>query len=375
MIRKTYIWIKDKILRHRLYSLVAEIATTEYDQFSAGRAELTEDERSEIVSLWGSLNPTIPRKILPPPSYFIGFELFKANEYFDAKWLTAAMMYPRIILALEDPVFQSALVHKAGFSMYLGKIKQPRNIVKCINGQYFDEQMNPVTKVQAAQAIRQLDSVIIKSTYNSCQGKSVQKINKDDNIENIIESYNGNFVCQELIKQSAEIAQFHPSSVNTLRVVTLFINGCLSICEIILRIGQNGSIVDNAGSGGIMIGCDENGCLRDYGYDHYGNRHYDNGNGLTFKGKKISGVHKVLQYVRKYHTYYFPSMGVVAWDWSIDQAGEPVFIEANLGGLRMFPDITTSQLAIGKPFFGERTEEVIDYVNSHQERIWQGLNV
>ncbi len=368
MLKSTLQNFNTLILRRRLRNLIYSINKDEYDSFKIDKKELTNGEKELVTNIWGRL------KFAPPHLYYAGIQMFKSAEHFSPLWLTAPAMYPRIILALEDPVFQSALVHKAGFSTYLEKIKQPRNIVKCMDGQYFDEDMNPISKSDAIDILSKEKSSIIKSTYGSCQGKSIQKICPNENISKILDEYHGNLVCQEIIQQSPEMAKFHPSSVNTFRVVSLFINGHLSICEIILRIGQSDSIVDNAGAGGIMIGCNENGQLRDYGYDHFGTKHFDNGNGLKFKGQVVD-ISRVLESTRKYHTYYFPTMGVVAWDWSIGKDNAPIFIEANLGGLQLFPDITTSQLAKGAPFFGDRTEEVIDFTNSHEDRIWKGLKI
>ncbi len=363
-------------LKVRLRNLIERNSESEYSLLAVPLEELTVSEEDKISKYWDRLKPSVKGSGLPAgKKYLTGFKLFKTLEHFDPRWIVGPIMYPRMILALEDPVFESALVHKAGYSMYLSQIRQPNNLIKCINGQYFDERMKPINQDDAIGTIKREGEAIIKSTYGSSQGKSVSKVTSNDDICKIFASYKGNFVCQELIKQSSDLAKYHPSSVNSLRVVSLFINGRLSICVIILRIGQADSIVDNAGAGGIMIACDTEGNLREYGYDHFGNRHYDNGEGLRFKGQRIENMDKVLEAVYRYHPYYFPTMGLVAWDWSIGEDGEPILIEVNLGGLQFYPDITTTQLAKGAPFFGDRTDEVITFVNDHQERIWKGLKV
>lgn len=376
MIRRLLRNVDSSRLRFHLRNLINGILVSEYSSFSLPLNELTEEEIHKIKKYWRNLKPNINGTGLPTDrKYLTGFRLFKTLEYFDPRWIVGPIMYPRMILALEDPLFESALVHKAGYSMYLSKIKQPRNFVKCIDDQYFDEEMRPVTRNEAVEIINSSKEAIIKSTYGTSQGKSVSKITPKDDVRSVFDSYKGNFVCQELIKQSPDIAKFHPKSVNSLRVITLFINGKLSICAIILRIGQSDSIVDNAGAGGLMIGCDEEGYLRDYGYDHCGDRRFDNSEGLRFKGQRIANMDKVVEAVKTFHPYYFPTMGLVAWDWSIGVDGEPILIEANLGDLQFYPGITTTQLAKGSPLFGDRTEEVIDFVNAHESRIWKALKV
>ena len=66
----------------------------------------------------------------------------------------------------------------------------------------------------------------------------------------------GPFVVEELIQQGAEMAQLHPSSINTLRVVTFCNGDQVDILLALLRIGVGDSVVDNGGAGGVMANVD-----------------------------------------------------------------------------------------------------------------------
>lgn len=56
---------------------------------------------------------------------------------------------------------------------------------------------------------------------------------------------------ESLIKQTSQFASFNPSSVNTVRMVTaLYPNNEVKLVAAFLKIGRNGSEVDNAGTGG-----------------------------------------------------------------------------------------------------------------------------
>lgn len=363
-------------LKIRMNHIIESENIKDYASFTCNLQKLSDVEIRSIQDLWGRMRPRVKGLFSPvQEKYLTGHRLFKTLEYFDPKWLVMPVLQPRITLAMEDPIFESGLVHKAGYSMYLSEIKQPRNIVKCIDGQYFDEKMRPVNKEDAIKLLRNSGEAIVKTPYRSCKGRSIIKITQNDDLSRILDEYHGNLVCQDIIRQSADLSRLHPESVNSLRIISLFINGELSICVVDIRIGQGDSITDNAGAGGMMVGIHRDGTLHDYGYDHSGNRHYDNGAGITFKGYRINNLDKVLEKIKIYHPYYFPTMGLVAWDWSIDETGEPVLIEVNLGDHAMYPGITTTQLAKGAPLFGDRTEEVIDFVNAHEDRIWQRLNM
>lgn len=64
--------------------------------------------------------------------------------------------------------------------------------------------------------------------------------------------YKNGYVAEELIIQSQEIGQFHPSSVNTVRVPTILYKDRVDIIHPFFRIGMGGSVVDNGGSGGMI---------------------------------------------------------------------------------------------------------------------------
>ncbi len=60
-------------------------------------------------------------------------------------------------------------------------------------------------------------------------------------------------VIESYVEQHAELAKFHPTSVNTMRVLVLRgANGKAGVVGSTFRIGCGGSVVDNATAGGIM---------------------------------------------------------------------------------------------------------------------------
>lgn len=64
-------------------------------------------------------------------------------------------------------------------------------------------------------------------------------------------------VVEELIVQSEELAVYNPSSVNTLRIMTVnYGDGNIDVKWPAIRFGREGSVVDNAGSGGVFAAVD-----------------------------------------------------------------------------------------------------------------------
>ena len=68
--------------------------------------------------------------------------------------------------------------------------------------------------------------------------------------DKLVESKAG-FIVEEVITQDSDMAVFNPSSVNTLRVTTLRMDDEIH-AHVFMRVGANGSIVDNAAKGGFI---------------------------------------------------------------------------------------------------------------------------
>ena len=109
---------------------------------------------------------------------------------------------------------------------------------------------------------------IIKPLAESC-GMGVRIIESDISddkqllLESLIASYPQGFVIEELIQQHEFMAIMHPASVNTMRVNVFNSTsywdksgGDIEIQFPCFRVGRHGAIVDNAGSGGIIVAID-----------------------------------------------------------------------------------------------------------------------
>jgi len=63
-------------------------------------------------------------------------------------------------------------------------------------------------------------------------------------------------VLEECINQVVEMSDFHPQSVNTVRLSVIRLPNRVVIFEPFMRIGRGGSCVDNAGAGGLIAAID-----------------------------------------------------------------------------------------------------------------------
>ena len=99
----------------------------------------------------------------------------------------------------------------------------------------------------------------IVKPFNDSAGRGIKIINwggvtesKNDLFNTLLADYKNTFLIEELIKQSPEMAKFHPSSVNTVRVSTVRFDDEILILHPFFRTGRGDNCVDNAGAGGVF---------------------------------------------------------------------------------------------------------------------------
>lgn len=137
------------------------------------------------------------------------------------------------------------------------------------------------------------------------------------------------YVAEELIKQSNELGQFHPSSVNTVRVVTFYYKEDVSILWAFLRMGASGSVVDNMGSSGLGALIDvKTGIIISDGMDWNGDAgksHPDSK--IKFKGFQIPKWDELLIIVKSLASEV-SEMHCIGWDLALTSDGW-VLVEGN----------------------------------------------
>lgn len=166
-------------------------------------------------------------------------------------------------------------------------------------------------------------------------GAGVYRMAADDtNIDGCFQKVldSGPCVVEQCIEQVDEMAQFHPQSVNTIRIGTFYNAGGTKILFSIFRAGTGGAVVDNTAAGGIFASVNiANGKIQSDGYTM--NRkiyqtHPDTG--CVFHGFQIPYWKELLDVVVK-AVQTFPQQNYICWDFALTNSGW-VIIEANSRG-------------------------------------------
>ncbi len=130
-------------------------------------------------------------------------------------------------------------------------------------GKYYGRDICPVKGKRDAEKLlvflKKHEKFILKPVFGAC-GKGIEILKLDPSNENAVyefvdrysSKYSDGFIVEELIAQVPEMAQFHPSSINTVRVATVKFDDGVEIIGSFFRTGRNGSVVDNAGAGGVF---------------------------------------------------------------------------------------------------------------------------
>ena len=158
----------------------------------------------------------------------------------------------------------------------------------------------------------------------------------------------GSYICEELINQDSRLATFNESSVNTVRIPSIWAKSEAHILYPFLRTGRKGSVVDNGGSGGIFALIDaESGVVVSDGFDQSGHRfvkHPDSH--VIYKGYQIPEWASLKAAVNKVHSTMPKEFKYVGWDFALTNKGWCV-IEANWG------DFIAQQKTLGRGLYKE----------------------
>ncbi len=142
----------------------------------------------------------------------------------------------------------------------------------------------------------------------------------------------GECMLEERVIQAPEMSSLNPSSVNTVRVPAVLTNNGVKILYPYMKIGKDGSFVDNSGSGGIMALLDlDTGIVCATPRDKSNNKHILHPDtGAQIIGFKIPKWNEVIDLVNKL-AYVVPTVRYIGWDLALTENGW-VVIEGNCAG-------------------------------------------
>ena len=287
------------------------------------------------------------------------------NQTFDPKYIPEDVFYMYILPRLGNLSMSKSYADKNMYDRLFENFNKPKTIVRNIHGRCYNTAYDLISTKDAEQLLIQNEGeYIIKPTIETSQGKGVQKLKISNgevfcngelsSFETLCKLYKKDFLVQEAVKQNSLLNEIYPNSLNTIRMMTLRHKNSVNVISSVLRLGNNGLEVDNYTLGGIAVGVNESGVLNTFGMDKHFNKYYEHPyTKKSFDNIAIPDFNKAVEMVQDLHEkiLYFD---LISWDIALNNVGEFVFIEVNLGG----QEINFHQANNG-PLFGKMTENIV----------------
>src|SRR5699024_2002682 len=220
--------------------------------------------------------------------------------------------------------------------------------------------LNQCTYEEFYEFTEKHNKFIVKPTEGS-HGKNIyfQTIDKETDIEKLYSKVKSEkALVEEIVVQNDIIGEFNPSSVNTLRVVTLLDkNNDPKIMIANLRMGRGYRVADNFHHHGIATLLDvETGIIKTSGIDGEGKRYlYHPITGKQIVGFKVPYWKDVCTTVKE-AAKLIPTVRYVGWDVAVGKDGRIYIIEGNSAA---DPDVSQLPDQIGKwPLYEPYIEEL-----------------
>lgn len=262
-----------------------------------------------------------------------------------------------------EPFFNHPLIARKNedknlYDLFFPDIRMPETVARQIDGVYLDSSYSIIGQEEFVRLCHQAGEVIIKVASESGGGHGISfwSDNEDDGELLHKVTRDRNIIVQKLVHQHPSIAELHPNSINTLRIMTIMFEGQVQVMTHFIRMGIDGKKVDNVSSGGMLCGINEEGFMLETGYDEDGRplRAHPT-TGVVFKGRSIPNFKACLDMVKKLAPRLSHMAKLISWDVAIEEDGQPTLIEANL----TYCDIGVYQIACGPVFGSGKLKESI----------------
>lgn len=321
---------------------------------------LSEEQKKEIRSFW--------------KRYDIDISCFDWHEFFYSRtscerpdFVPKTAFNFDIKPYLSDLRFAPTWSDKSYLDYFVKGVQTPVNIVRNVNGNLLDTDFNHISRQQADDQMKQFDMLVIKPTVFTNTGKGVQLLKPPYSIDELIKSYKRDFVIQLPLRQHADMAKLNKSSVNTIRMNTVVLDGQAHVMSSFVKVGQAGEFADNNGKDRYFVGISvSDGKLKNYAINHDMMQFNKLPSGFEFAGQTIPGFEKACEMVCAAHLQ-LAHFGLAFWDVCIRENGEPCIVEVNLTA----PDSAIAQAAAG-PFFGDYIDQVLKLVQEKKKISFSG---
>lgn len=320
---------------------------------------LPEPAKQEALAFW---QPLLPKHRLKHTLSWHTI-IYNSNRFCPSHpaYLDNAFYYLTLLPYLNTQGYAKALADKNYYDALFSTYNRPSTIARRINGSYYvldsskpdslqssalESTPNPlrhkiISQADFIQLVRSSTPCVIKPTRASETGSGsnirlLESTLDKDALESLLRHYPSDFIVQDKIAQAPFLSALNPTSINTIRIVSLLYEGSFSIVSATLLVGEDG-LTSNGGH--FRIGIDmDSGLLRDFIIRGKGEpiAALPNAKDLSYKSTPIPSFKELLAMTRDMHSL-LPHFGLIGWDFTLDSTNKPLFIEIN-------PDVPSCEI-------------------------------
>lgn len=295
------------------------------------------------------------------------------SDSFDVKYVPE-IIYEEMEFLLNDHDFSNTISNKLlQYRLFdtIDGVYVPKLYAQVENGFWYDCNKNKLSIEDVCKIFVDAEIVFAKPIKDSSSGKGCEIIRISDGkeiktgkeIADYLTKFEDNFLFQEVIKCSEDVAKLHPNSVNTFRIMSVNVDNEVFVCPLVMRIGRNKNEIDNAHAGGLTVAVSYEGDILSNGITEFNERistHPDTN--INFIGYHIKNVDRVIDAVKRMHAI-IPELKIASWDMTLNEKEIPTFIEIN----SFFQSPWLLQMTHGKGFLGEKTEEMLSILRKYRK--------
>lgn len=355
-----WLWIKKRYFQRLKKNKSSEI------QSIVKQYPLTQKQKQEIDDFFGSnYGQKIP---------YDWHRYYAAHSgVFNVQYFPDILFYTYFERFMNPNLAYNQVLQDKNILPYVAKsvgVSMPKTVVSYTQGIYRNEMGEVLNYQNVVNILRDRGILFCKPSRSSFGGRGcfcADFSQNEVNVDASLKSLGKEFVIQETVSCDPSIKAVYPNAVNTFRIVTYRWKDDFCFVPAAMRIGHGGAVVDNASSGGMFVSISDEGCLQGSAVTKNNRKFIEHPDThLVFDGHRINNFVKVREAALKMHTT-LPQIGVVGWDFTIDENGQPLLIEANIGMV----SFRLCQMSMGIPAFGDRTAEVLQWIRKMKKMPYQ----
>lgn len=354
-------FMKRKLYFNRFLIQRVESSNDQLHNLEKYAVPLTAEEKQQIDALWAQYLPNELRNIIIQDKYYEFYKAIKPADVDLYKYMPDAFLKTFIDDYFTNPQQSFPCDDKNLYDFYFHDVKRPTILFRKVKNLYLDADYSIISQEKALAMAREQGEVICKVAKFSMGGSGILVWNAVSDDENKLLSFLNNtdyVVCQQMLKQHPVMASLNPTSLNTMRIMTLVFNNQVHVIASMMRMGPKGSRVDNASKGGAVVGILPTGQLKNVGWDGTGLRYDIHPQGhMRFESVTIPKYQECVDLVTRLATRFCTISRMISWDVAIDENENPVLMEFNVS----FSGTASVQMTNG-PLFGDLTEDVLKEV-------------